>query len=721
MRYLKPLLNAPFRMPAGFVLMLILLLAAVVRIWHLKQGLPDFVDEAIPFKQALEMWGWEVGRIDLNPHFFSYPTFAIYLHFLVQQVYCAVGVAIGHFANAADYSLSIDINPTGPVVAARLLGIGADLISVWMSWRIAEALRKGTGVIAASLVALSPTLILTSRAIHVDSIATALASVAIERLVTWQRSGGRISLCMAIGFIGLAAGSKYPGGLLVVPLAWSLWSRAQWRGLRLWPMAAAACVGAFVVSSPWVVLDYRSFADGFAAEFLHMKDGHLGVLNRTGGTHYLRLLMADPGPLALVLCLYQLIRLRSLLPAQKTTITLVAAVLPLLGALFVVRMEADRYLALALPLIAPLAAVGLADAIARIPSRIMAPVLTVALVLPVVAGGYQTMSSGRDNTQQQARRWCAEHLAGGELMVQEAYGVKLATPFKQESIMRARYFRLASPAFRARFEKRKLYRVVSIPMASSGRIGVQIAGRGGAVSHVVVFPHAAEINQIFYDARLYYGVDYLLVSGAMRRRYVAEPERFAAQLAFYRRLDEQAEVAARFIPGNGVTGPEIVVYELGEHFSDREQLDSSRLGPLWWTSAVPSSYTDRVSELVMAGHAGSRDAVAPWIWSLRPVFGEFVMPFALEIGMYLVNRGQLDEAQGFASTVLLVAPESDLAAQLYSYCSIRKGDLAAARRQVEETLREQQRLGRDVTNMKEELSRLDVLDARAVGHATERQ
>ena len=181
-------------------LVAIVLLSVILRVWRLRQGLPDFLDEAIPFKQALEMWGWDTGRVDLNPHFFNYPTFAIYLHFLAQQICYGIGVSLGHFANPNDFSLLIDIDPTWPVVAARLLGIGADAITVWMTWRLAEHLRRDSGWMAALLVALSPVFIVTARAIHVDSIMTAFAATALERLLCWRKDGGHRRLAMAVVF-----------------------------------------------------------------------------------------------------------------------------------------------------------------------------------------------------------------------------------------------------------------------------------------------------------------------------------------------------------------------------------------------------------------------------------------------------------------------------------------------------------------------------------------
>ena len=45
-------------------------------------GLPEGYEEATPLREAWDMWGWGLGRgVDLNPHFFNYPSLTIYLQF----------------------------------------------------------------------------------------------------------------------------------------------------------------------------------------------------------------------------------------------------------------------------------------------------------------------------------------------------------------------------------------------------------------------------------------------------------------------------------------------------------------------------------------------------------------------------------------------------------------------------------------------------------------
>src|SRR5207248_9755081 len=80
-------------------------LAVLLRVWHIRQGLPDFIEEAIPFKRAFEMWGWSTGHADLDPHLFHYPSFTFYLHFVLQKLHYAVGSLLGWFHARGDYFL----------------------------------------------------------------------------------------------------------------------------------------------------------------------------------------------------------------------------------------------------------------------------------------------------------------------------------------------------------------------------------------------------------------------------------------------------------------------------------------------------------------------------------------------------------------------------------------------------------------------------------------
>ena len=75
---------------------------------------------------------------------------------------------------------------------------------------------------------------------------------------------------------------------------------------------------------------------------------------------------------------------------------------------------------------------------------------------------------------------------------------------------------------------------------------------------------APERSARFYDPALYRVADVFVVSASVRDRYLREPARFAAQLAFYDTLAASWERWQEF-PANGGPGPGITVYRQPGH------------------------------------------------------------------------------------------------------------------------------------------------------------
>ena len=97
--------------------------AIALRLWHVRHGLPDFLEEAAPLRLALGLRDVASGAIDWNPHAFANPSFAVYLHFFVQQLVYAIGRGLGHWNTYADYRTLFAVDPSAMVIAARLVGI----------------------------------------------------------------------------------------------------------------------------------------------------------------------------------------------------------------------------------------------------------------------------------------------------------------------------------------------------------------------------------------------------------------------------------------------------------------------------------------------------------------------------------------------------------------------------------------------------------------------
>ena len=184
------------------LLALVALSAAALRLWHVVADLPDFLEEAVPFRNALDLWSFTGGRTDWNPHLFHYPSLTVYLHYFVQRLGYLVGWMLGISRAPADWFISYLADPATVVVPARLLHVAADASAVLAAGLVGERLRRGAGVAAAVLVALTPTLIETSRFIFIETIMAALALWSLERMLAWREHGGAWRLGSAVALAG---------------------------------------------------------------------------------------------------------------------------------------------------------------------------------------------------------------------------------------------------------------------------------------------------------------------------------------------------------------------------------------------------------------------------------------------------------------------------------------------------------------------------------------
>lgn len=677
-------------------LVAILTIAAALRLWRLGQGLPDFVEEALPLRHALEMGGWQANP-DLNPRFFSYPSLVIYLQLLLVRGQIVLGTLTGALASPADFWTLFQADPTRPVMLARGLGVLADLAAAAGAWRLAGRLRPGAGPVAALAVAASAVMIRTSRLVQVDPFLAAGVVWAVERLVAWQQTGGRGRLAAAVVLIGLAAGAKYQGALLVAPLAWALWSRDGARGLRRWPLLALASLAVFVVTTPYAVLDLDAFRAGLGFERAHMAAGHLGSRDQTGLGFAALALARDLGPVALLgvlgLAWPWLRRRAGLDPRVVTTVAL--AWLVLATAVATARMEAERYLVPLIPLLATAAALPLADLGSRFARRWAPAALAAVALAPLVFQGLGVAAAGHDHTQLQARRWVEANLdPARSVVVLEPYTARLRNPFDDAKLAGHPAWAQASEAARQRYLAGPRHLAVELPLLVSGEVTVAAADRSTGEAHpVVVFAHASDANAIYYEPALLAGATHILISSGVSGRHQDDPARYVRQVALYRLLQTHAEPLAEFRPGHGVDGPRITVYRLGERFQCELAL-SRPLDPFWWARAVDPAYRPRFEALAVPPErrCGSEPLcpdgrIAPWVQGLAPAFAEIVEPVLGRLAVGGVTLERWAAVRQLSAPLVVMAPDDARATELYVQACVSLGDLRGAEQALRHGLR----------------------------------
>jgi hypothetical protein len=236
----------------------VLIVAAGLRFYALGAGVPYGigVDEPEIVNRAVGM----MRSGSYNPHFFDYPTLYIYVQLAIAVARFMVGAMTGQWDSLADVT-SADFFLWGRGATAA---IGtATVLLVYLA-----GLRWGTrtALLAAGLMAVMPLHVRESHFVLTDVPATFFVTLTfLLALRAHERQSVR-AFAWAGAAAGLAAATKYPGGLaLLLPLV-ALWMTPAMRRSRRHAVLAVigGSAGAFLLAAPYTILDLPAFLDGYA-------------------------------------------------------------------------------------------------------------------------------------------------------------------------------------------------------------------------------------------------------------------------------------------------------------------------------------------------------------------------------------------------------------------------------------------------------------------------
>lgn len=243
----------------------VLLLAAGLRLWAIDFGLP--MAEARPDEMTIAFQAMKFGRGDLNPHSFNYPSLFKYVVFGLFGAYYAVGRLLGFFSGQEDFLRSFFDGAVTFRLLMRLFSATMGTVGVVL------LLRAPGGVWGALLLAVAFLHVRDSHFGVTDITMVTLATAAVlaaERL----RTDGTVKAALIAGALaGLATSTKYNAALLCVPILVAGVLSAG-RPVRLVGIAALAMVGAFLLGTPYALLDAGAFLRDFRYELGHLATGH---------------------------------------------------------------------------------------------------------------------------------------------------------------------------------------------------------------------------------------------------------------------------------------------------------------------------------------------------------------------------------------------------------------------------------------------------------------
>jgi 4-amino-4-deoxy-L-arabinose transferase-like glycosyltransferase len=242
---------------AGAPILAVVLLGAALRFAALGFGLPH--PQARPDETTALGHADAIVHGVLNPRFFNWPTFTLYLFAGVFAAAKTAGVAL---TRTREFLLARGV--------VALAGTATIPVTAAIARRVAD---PTTGLVAAVCLAVGALPVRESHFAMTDTLMVLLAMIAIALTMRAREHGGRPDFAWAGLAGGLATSTKYSAGVVVV-LALAAPSLAAAA-----VFVAASAVG-FLAGTPFALLDVREFLGDVAYERAHLAGGHAVLLAR---------------------------------------------------------------------------------------------------------------------------------------------------------------------------------------------------------------------------------------------------------------------------------------------------------------------------------------------------------------------------------------------------------------------------------------------------------
>jgi 4-amino-4-deoxy-L-arabinose transferase-like glycosyltransferase len=530
---------------AGAALVLIVALALALRLQSVTWGLPyAFInpDEATVVPKA-----FDVARGHLNPRFFFYPSFFFY-------ILAAVFWLVSPFWALLHGELLV--RPGGFVVDAgtfyligRLVAVAFGVAAVYLVYRIGrEAYGVLTGLVAAVFLAAEPLHVQYSHLAVTDVPAVTLGLLGLLLLLRAAHGRGVRTLTAGAVVVGLAVSTKYNLGMLLLPAtvaavyagrpAVTAAAAAGSTRLRAWVRLLALRVYgpmalAFVLASPFIVLDLPRFVSEFSRQVSIVRRGWLGFEHVENGYWY-NLDVHLAGSLGLVLLALAIAGIAWAL-WRRAPLDLMLAPFVVVYFVYVSSWSelADRYMLPIVPLLLLLAArlcvsvweLRPAWRAALVPGLLALALGAVALPLSDSIAHNQALSG--PDVRERAKAWVERTIEPGTTIATETLGPPLVRRVE------LRYYRAAGmqPAS---------YRIRRLKLPVPGE------------------PAKHRTMRWLREQE----VEYVILSSAVYERVLAAPDHYPELIAFYDALERRGDLVRVFRPRPYERGPVIKVYRL---------------------------------------------------------------------------------------------------------------------------------------------------------------
>ena len=416
---------------AWIVVPALFLVALLLRVWGARFGLPEYFYH--PDEHAIVNRAAAILRTgDYSPHWFNYPSAYIYLQALSYIPYFLISAARGFGSTVPDPA------PYGFYFAGRVMTAFLGALTVPLVYALGSRLYgRRTGFVSSTLLAFS-----LLHAVHSHYVTTDVPAaffITLSLVFCWlalEKGETRYTILAAL-FAGLAASTKYPGAMALVPV---LVAPVLARRTRSWQatgqrlgLGVGAFAGGFLLGSPYAFLELHTFLSSLATVLGHYAASQPGFEGGGAWLWYLEQTLSSADLLPVILGLAGLVW--AVLKRRRGDLLLLSFVVPYYLLISLWRVRFERNLVALLPVFVVLAARVLADAVSWLVSRwrrlrrweilILACLTGLAVLMPTRAIlDFDRALSHRDH-RTLAAEWVNSNLPAGSKIVTEAFSIPL--------------------------------------------------------------------------------------------------------------------------------------------------------------------------------------------------------------------------------------------------------------------------------------------------------
>ena len=635
---------------------LFITLGCIALALHGQRDRSGFAEEAIPFRQALTLWGWGSSGATANPHFFEYPSLSIYFHWIIQACAVALGRLSGRFHSSADAGVEYVLDPTYLVSSARIATFAVLVTAAFLAFR---ALRHRSVLIGLGVgcgLCVSPIAIRSAMQLPPEALMGPLTIILLGFLQpsAAHRRRGDVG---AGAIAGLLCGLKYSAAALAglsvaARVAQASTPKERWLAALV---TAGTAATVFVATTPHVILSWSEFLEGVGFEFQHLAGGHLGGTHQATVLAHASQLFGAVGPSGL----WALFQYFVAPPARtmRSSLALAAAIAFVGPAIFARSGGPERYMVPAIPLLWMFigeTTYGVVAHARSVPK--WSAIATVSLgVWQLASTGHETFRPSERAPVAAASSWIRAHAKEDDVIVEDHGSLAVLTRSDRAMLLESRCFLHSSQSWRTLAQLTPAYSIVAIPFFASGSISARLA-EDGTSREVRVFDPAWEIVPRMYAVLDDVPVRFIVRNSGIETR-LESVMRTAAE-----REEVRRSRGARVFGGGQerrrlFDDPAITVEE-----SQRRGSAAGLLPADWWARDA----------LVQSSTREQAPNQSSWGLARIQVYRERVRPYLAALAEAALSRHDL-LAVGRAARLMVVADPTDLVAARMALIAIGSG------------------------------------------------